>query len=429
MHKKLNEKINSTFRALQYKNYRLFFSGQCISLIGTWIQQVAMSWLIYSLTKSPLIMGIIAFVSCIPSLLVSPFAGVVIDRINKFYAMIMTQTIFMIGAFIIATLALTGVVQVWHVVVLSVLMGIANAFDIPLRQSFVVQLVDDPRDLSNAISLNSSSFNLARLIGPAVAGVLIATVGEGLCFLLNAVSYVAVIFALFMMKMNHEPNYKNGKLNIISEFKEGFKYICASIPIRSIILYLAIASMIGMSYPVIMPIFAKEILHGGADTLGFLMSASGVGALLGALYLAGRKSVSGLENWICIASLLFGFGFIGLSLTSNILISLGLMFFTGMGMVIIIAASNTLIQHFVDDDKRGRVMSFYTMAFMGTVPIGCLFGGAIADRIGVPHTFLLIGLTMLISAFIFSAKLKYFRNEEVELVKLENEAQAVQEVS
>lgn len=421
----MHEKIYLTFRALRYRNYRLFFSGQCISLIGTWIQQVAISWLIYSLTKSPLIMGVIMFVSYIPSLFVSPFAGVIIDRINKFRALILTQTFFMIGAFVIAALTLSGVVQVWHIVVLSILMGITNAIDVPLRQSFVVQLVDDTQDLSNAISLNSSSFNLARLIGPAVAGILIAAVGEGICFLLNAISYIAVIFALFMMKINVEPNNKNGKLNIISELKEGYKYVCDSIPIRSIILYLAISSLIGMSYPVIMPVFVKEVLHGGPDTLGFLMSSSGIGALWGALYLAGRKSVSGLENLVCIASLLLAFGLVGLSFTSNVLISLGLMFFTGMGMVVIIAACNTLIQHFVDDDKRGRVMSIYTMAFMGTVPIGSLVGGAVAEKIGTPHTFLLCGITMVIAAVSFSTQLKYFFKEEVKSVNIDTEVQAV----
>lgn len=387
------------------------------------MQQVALSWLIYSLTKSPLLMGIITFAGCIPSLFVSPFAGVIIDRINKFRALILVQTVFMIGAFVIAALTLTGIVKVWHIVILSILMGITSSIEMPLRQSFVVQLVDDSHDLGNAISLNSSSFNLARLIGPAIAGVLISAIGEGICFLLNALSYIAVISALLMMKVNTEPNNKNGKLDIISEFNEGYNYVCSSIPIRSIILYLATTCLIGMSYPVIMPVFVKEILHSGADTLGFLMSATGVGAVLGALYLAGRKSILGLENWICIASLLLAFGLIGLSLTSSILISLGLMFFMGMGMVIIIAACNTLIQHFVDDDKRGRVMSIYIMACMGTFPIGSLIGGAIAEKIGVPHMFLLFGITTIIIVAVFSTQLKYFFAEETKSMLINTEAQ------
>lgn len=391
-----------------------------------------MSWLIYTLTKSPLIMGFMTFAGAIPSLFVSPFAGVIIDRINKFKAIVWTQILFMLGAFAIAALTLTGIVQVWHIIVLSIFMGITNAIDMPLRQAFVVELIENPRDLSNAISLNSSSFNLARLIGPAVAGVLIAAVGEGVCFLINAISYIAVIFALFLMTINTEPNNKQGKLDMISEFKEGYRYACGSKPIRNIILYLAVSSLIGMSYPVIMPVFAKEILHGNADTLGFLMSASGVGALIGALYLAGRKSVQGLENLICLASLLFGLGLIGLSLVSGFWIAMGLMFFVGMGMVVIIAACNTLIQHFVDDDKRGRVMSLYTMAFMGTVPIGALMGGAVAEKIGVPDTFLLIGITMIISAILFSTKLKYFFsgvNEQTDAVLTAREITETEEIA
>lgn len=404
----INQKFNSTFRALKHRNYRLFFYGQCVSLIGTWIQQVAMSWLIYSLTKSPLIMGIMVFAGSLPSLVASPFAGVIIDRVHKLKALILTQSLFMIEALVLAVLTLTGVIQIWQIVVLSVLMGLTNAMDIPLRQAIVVKLVDDPKDLSNAISLNSSSFNLARLIGPAVAGVLIAAVGEGTCFLINAISYIAVIFALLLMKMDLQPIKNKGKLNVFAEFKEGYQYVCSSIQLKSIILYLAISSLIGMSFPVIMPVYAKEILHGGADTLGFLMSASGIGALIGALYLAGRKSVEGLENWVCIATLFLGLGLIGMSLTSGMISALALMFLTGMGMVIIIAACNTLIQHFVDDDKRGRVMSLYTMAFMGTVPIGSLLGGAIAQKLGVADTFLLFGLSMILTAAFFSTKRKHF---------------------
>lgn len=376
------------------------------------MQQIAMSWLIYSLTKSPLIMGVIMFTGFIPSLLVSPFAGVLIDRINKFRTMIFVQSVFMIGAFAIAALTLAGIVQVWHLVVLSVLMGITNAIDIPLRQSFVVQLVDDTKDLGNAISLNSSSFNLARLIGPAVAGLLIASTGEGICFLLNAISYIAVIWALFMMKIKLPISKKDKKLAMISEFKEGFKYVLESVQIRTIIIYLGITCMIGMSYPVIMPVFVREVLHANADVLGFLMSASGIGALIGALYLAGRKTIEGLEKWICIATLSMAFGLMGLAFTTNIFTSMSLTFFTGIGMVIIIAACNTMVQHLVDDDKRGRVMSIYTMAFMGTAPIGSLCGGAIAEKIGVQDTFLLTGITLIIAALVFSTQLKYFASAE-----------------
>lgn len=411
----MNEKLYLTFRALRHKNYRLFFLGQCISLIGTWIQQVAMSWLVYSLTKSALLMGIITFASSIPSLLVSPFAGVLIDRINKRRALIIVQSCFMIETFALAILAITGVIQVWHIIVLGVLMGITNSIDMPLRQAFVVQLVDDSEDLSNAISLNSSSFNLARLIGPAIAGVLIASVGEGICFLLNALSYIAVIWAIFMMKIKSAPAHKLSKSNMLNELKEGLLYATDSKPIRTIIFYIAASSLLGMSFFVIMPIFAKEILHGNAQTLGFLMSSSGIGALIGALYLAAKKSSIGLEKWIYFASLLCGVSLVCLNFTDKLWIALLVLFAIGMGVVIIIASCNTLLQNLVDDDKRGRVMSLYTMAFMGTVPFGSLLEGAIADRIGVPYTFLLNGLALIIAAFIFSTKLKYFdaKAEEV----------------
>lgn len=403
-----SEKFYLTFRALRHRNFKLFFAGQCVSLIGTWIQQVAMSWLIYRLTGSALLMGTIIFAGATPSLLLSPFAGVLVDRINKYKTLIIVQSLFMIETFIFALLIITGIIKVWHIILLSILMGITNAIDMPLRQAFVVLLVEGNDDLSNAISLNSSSFNLARLVGPAIAGILIAAVGEGICFLLNALSYIAVIAALLAMKINYIPVNKPTKINILEEFNEGVQYTISSRPIRSVLIYLAFISLIGMSYPVLMPIFAKEILHGDAQTLGFLMSSSGVGALFGALYLAGRRSVSGLEKWVFIASLCFGIGLIGEGFATNIPLALCLLFFVGYGMVVIIAACNTLIQHFVDDDKRGRVMSLYTMAFMGTVPFGSLCGGAVAERIGVPDTFIVCGLVIFVAALIFSTKLKYF---------------------
>lgn len=409
MNKKISEKLHLTFRALKHRNYRLFISGQCISLIGTWIQQIAMSWLIYNLTKSPLIMGVIMFTGSVPALFISPFAGVIVDRVNKHRLMVILQFLFMVEALIMAILTLCGIIQVWHILVLSIFLGATSAFDMPLRQAFVVQLVEGSEDLGNAISLNSSTFNLARLIGPAIAGVLIASFGEGICFLLNSLSYIAVIAALLAMKINAVSFTHQKEINVFQEFREGLKYAWDSIAIRNILMYLAMASLIGMSYPVLMPIFAKEILHGGAHTLGFLMSSSGVGALLGALHLAGKKSVLGLERWICISSLIFGIGLIGLGFVDKVWISLILLFATGFGMVVIIAACNTLLQSIVDDDKRGRVMSLFTMAFMGTVPIGSLCGGAIADKIGVPHTFLLTGFAMIISVFIFITKLKYFK--------------------
>lgn len=406
--KELNKTISTTFRALRNRNYRLFFFGQCISITGTWIQQVAINWLVYSLTKSALLMGIIMFAGSIPSLFLSPLAGVVIDRINKYHVLILLQTLFMLEALILALLTLTGIIQVWHIIILSISIGITNAFDMPLRQSFIIQLIDKNEDLTNAISLNASSLNLALLVGPAIAGTLIAAFGEGICFLTNSLSYIAVITALLAMKIKFLPAYEGNGKNIFQEFKEGFKCVSDSLPMRNIIIYLATASLVGMSYIVLMPIFAKEVLHGNAQTLGFLMSFAGVGALFGALYLAGKKSALGFEKWICFASLILGLGLLGLAFVNKIWIALALLFCIGFGMVVIISSCNTLIQHLVDDDKRGRVMSLYTMAFMGTTPIGSLCGGIIAHKIGVPHTFLLAGLIMIIASYIFSTKLKYF---------------------
>lgn len=404
----MNEKLYLTFRSLRHRNYRLFISGQCISLIGTWIQQVAMSWLIYSLTKSPLIMGLVMFAGAAPSLLMSPYAGVLIDRINKHKFLILLQALFMLETLAIALLTILKIINVSEIVILTIIMGLTNAFDMPLRQAFVVELIEDSDDLNNAISLNSSSFNLARLVGPAIAGVLISIVGEGVCFLLNSLSYIAVIIALLAMRLaSHSPKKTKDK-NAFAEFKEGIRYVSKSKAMTTILIYLSVISLIGMAYPVLMPIFADEILHGGAETLGFLMSASGIGALIGALCLAGKKSVKGLEKWIGIASLIFGVGLVGLSLESRTLISLILLFISGFGMVIVIASCNTLLQHLVDNDKRGRVMSLYTMAFMGTAPFGSLCGGSIAQKIGVPYTFFLIGIIIIISALIFTTKQKYF---------------------
>lgn len=404
----MNNAITSVFRSLWNRNYRLFFVGQCVSLTGTWIQQMAMIWLVYNLTKSPVLMGLITFVSFIPTFVVSPFAGVLIDRVNQYYLLILLQTIFMIQAFALAILTILGQIHVWHLLVLGALTGITYAIDMPLRQAFVVQLIEDNNDLGNAISLNSFSFNLARLIGPAIAGILIASFGEGFCFLINAISYLAVIFALFAMRINLKPVEVENELKVFKEMKEGFQYSFNSAPIRNIIIFLAVASFIGMTLPVLLPIFAKEILHGGAHTLGFLMSTSGIGAFFGALCLAGKKTVSDLEKWIFIASLFFGFSLIGLAFTNEMRLALVLAFFIGVEIIIVLSACNTLVQNFVHDAKRGRVMSIYTMAFVGTSPIGSLFGGIIANKVGVPYTFALCGLIIVVASLIFSTKIKHF---------------------
>lgn len=408
---KIKQNLYLTFRALWHRNYRLYFIGQLISLTGTWIQQIAINWLVYSLTKSALLMGTITFISYLPMLIISPFAGVLIDRVDKCRAIIVLQTLFLVQAFILAILAITGIIQVWHIVVLSILVGLISTIDMPLRQAFVVNLVDRNEDLGNAISLNSSSFNLARLIGPAIAGILIAKFNEGICFFINSLSYIAVIGMLFALKISHKGNKTKTKANVLTELKEGIKYSFGSTPIRTTLIYLTTTCLIGMSCLVLMPIYAKEILKGDARTLGMLMSSSGAGAFFGALILASKKSVSGLEKLVHRAFIITGMGFIGLSLSNQLIISMSILCLTGFNMVTVVAGCNTLIQNFVEDGKRGRVMSLYTMAFMGTVPIGNLLCGAIAEKIGVPHTFLLSGILTIAFALIFKSQLKYFKTE------------------
>jgi MFS family permease len=399
----------NTFRALKHRNFKLFFFGQCISVIGTWIQQIAISWLIYKLTNSAFLMGLITFAGSIPSLLVSPFAGVEIDRINKHKALVFVQSTFLLEAFALAIFTLTGTVNIWIVLVISIFMGVSNAIDLPLRQSLIIQLVEGDEDLSNAISLNSSSFNLARLVGPAIAGLLIAAVGEGFCFLLNAISYIAVIWALILIKIKPHPIDLSERKNLLTEFEEGFDYAYHYKPILYLILYIGLASLCGMAFQVIMPIFAKEVLGGDAQTLGYIMSIVGVGALAGAFYLSSRASVKGLSIRIFIASIMLGVGLIGLFFINTFKYTVPFFTMIGLGMVTIIAGCNTLIQFFVDEDKRGRVMSIYTMAFFGTVPLGSLLEGAIAEKLGAPTTFLINGLGMLLLAYWFYRKIDCFK--------------------
>lgn len=398
------------FRSFKYRNFRLFFGGQSISLIGTWIQRIATPWLVYHLTGSALLLGVVGFAGQIPTFIIAPFAGVLTDRWNKYYILIGTQIAAMLQAFILAILYLSGNIQVWHIVVLSVFLGCINAFDVPARQSFVIEMVDKKEELGNAIALNSSMVNGARLIGPSIAGLLIAFMGEGICFMLNAISYLFVIASLLFMKV--KPRIAKKKdVAVLKELKEGFLYAFGFAPIKYILILLAMVSFMGMPYTVLMPVFAKEILHGGAHTFGFLMAASGVGALSGALYLASRKNVLGLSKIIPIAASTFGIGLIAFSLSRFFLLSLVLLSIAGLGMMIQIAASNTILQTIVDDDKRGRVMSFYTMAFMGSAPFGSLFAGSMTSVIGAPNTILVGGVTCIIGAALFAYKLPMIKSK------------------
>jgi MFS family permease len=388
------------FRALYSRNYRLFFGGQGISLIGTWMQQIAMSWLVYRLTDSAFLLGLVGFSSQIASLFFSPFAGVLSDRWNRHHILVATQLLAMIQAFLLALLTLMGVVAVHHLIILSVFLGLVNAFDMPTRQAFVVEMVEKREDLGNAIALNSFLFNGARLVGPSVAGILISVLGEGMCFLLNGASFVAVIIALLAMEMSSKKK-ETEKTKVWPGLKEGFIYAFGFPPIRSILFFIGWISLVGTANTTLMPVFARDILYGDSKTYGFLMAAIGVGAIIAAIFLASRKSVLGLGRIIVIGSGLFGSGLILFSLSHILWLSFFLLLLTGFGMMAHMASSNTILQTVVDDDKRGRVMSLYAMAFMGMAPLGSLVGGSLAGWIGAPATLIMVGTSCLIGSFLF----------------------------
>lgn len=396
------------FRAFKYRNFRLFFAGQSISLVGTWMQAIAMSWLIYRMTSSPFLLGVVGFSSQIPMFILSPIAGLVADRANRHRILITTQVLSLIQAAILAALTLTGVIAVWHIIALGIFLGVINAFDIPVRQSFIVEMVEKKENLGNAIALNSMMFNAARLVGPAVAGMLIAMVGEGICFLINAVSFIAVIWSLLAMKIPKRAADR-GPSDIIHGMREGFSYTFGFPPIRFILLLLAVISLMGTSYAVLMPVFAKDILKGGPETLGLLMAGGGVGAMAATIYLASRKSVVGLGRLIPISSAIFSVGIILFSLSHNTMLSTLLLAFAGFGFMTHMAASNTIVQTITDDDKRGRVMSFYMMAFMGMTPIGSLLAGALASSIGAANTLILGAAFCILASAVFATKLPIIR--------------------
>jgi MFS family permease len=400
--------LRLTFRALYHRNYRLFFGGQGISLIGTWMQQIAMSWLVYRLTNSAFLLGLVGFSSQICSFFFSPFTGVLSDRWNRHHILVATQLLAMIQAFVLSFLTLMGVIAVHHLIILAIFLGLVNAFDMPTRQSFVVEMVAKREDLGNAIALNSFIFNGARLVGPSIAGILISILGEGMCFFFNGVSFLAVIIALLAMRMtSHKKDPE--KTQVFQGLKEGFAYAFGFLPIRSILFFLGWISLVGMASTTLMPVFAKDILHGGPRTYGFLMAASGMGAVIGAIYLASRRSVLGLMRMIAFASGIFGIGLISFSFSRVLWFSYFLLLLTGFGMMVHMASSNTILQTMVDDDKRGRVMSLYTMAFMGMTPLGSLAGGSLAGVIGAPHTLTICGALCILGSFLFTKKLPALR--------------------
>jgi MFS family permease len=401
--------LSQGLRALRHRNFRLFLGGQVISLAGTWMQQVALSWLVYRLTRSPFLLGLVGFAGQLPSLLLAPLAGVWADRADRRRIVIGTQALAMVQALALAALVLTGRITIAHVLVLSVFLGLVNGVDVTARQAFLVEMVRGREDLAGAIALNSSVFNAARLVGPAVAGFMIGLVGEGTVFLLNGLSYVAVIAALLAMKIESRPPAPRRRQPVWRELKEGVRYAAGFAPIRSLLLLIGLVSLVGVPFTVLMPVFATDVLHGGARTLGLLMSSLGVGALGGALFLAARRSVRGLGRVILAAVTLFGLSLVGLGLSRSEWLSMALLVAAGLGMMAHMASSNTILQTIVDEDKRGRVMSFYAMAFMGTVPLGSLLSGALAARVGAPAAVGLGGIACLLGAAAFARALPRLR--------------------
>lgn len=391
-------------RALRHRNYRLFFAGQGTSLIGTWLTRVAMSWLVYRLTGSELLLGTVGFASQIPMFLLAPFAGVVVDRVDRHRMLVITQALAMVQSALLAVLTISGVVTVTHIAVLALFQGLINAFDMPARQAFVVEMVEAREDLANAIALNSSMVNAARLLGPALAAVLIAAVGEGWCFAIDAASYLAVIGSLLAMTLTRRPR-QSRRADFLAELREGVGYVARSVPVRTILLMLALVSLTSMPYTVLMPVFAAEVLHGGPHTLGVLMAASGVGALLAALWLASWRSVHGLSRLVAFAAAGFGGALIAFSLSRTMWLSVPLMVAAGAGMMLQMAASNTLVQTVVEERVRGRVMSLYSVAFLGMTPFGSLAAGWLGEHVGAPATVRLGGAVTIAGALLFARSL------------------------
>jgi MFS family permease len=400
--------ISHAWRALRHRNFRLYFGGQGISLIGTWMTRIATSWLVYRLTKSALLLGTVSFAGQIPSFIFAPFAGVWIDRLDRRKVLVWTQALAMIQSLLMAVLTLANIITVPWILILSVVQGLVNAFDMTARQAFMVQMVEDRADLSNGIAINSSMVNTARLIGPSLAGILIAVTSEGWCFLIDGISYIAVIASLLMMRLNIPP-VRRQATSTVHELKQGWSYVSGFLPIRTILLLFAVTSLMGMPFVVLMPVFAAQVLHGGPHTLGFLMGAMGVGALLAALSLAARRTVRGLIHTIPVAGLLFGAGLIGFGLSRWFWLSMLMVLIAGMGMIRGMASSNTVIQTLVNEEMRGRVMSYYTMAFVGMAPFGSLLAGSMAHIIGAPWTVVLNGSAVLVGVAWFYTQLPAVR--------------------
>lgn len=402
--------FSHAWRAMRHRNFRLFFGGQSISLIGTWMTRVATSWLVYRLTKSSLLLGTVGFAGQIPTFLLAPLAGVIVDRIDRRKVLVWTQTMAMVQSLVLAWLTLSQRVNIAEILVLSAMQGVINAFDMPGRQSFMVKMVEDRADLSNAIAINSSMVNVARLIGPSLAGLLIAATNEGWCFLVDGVSYIAVIASLVMMRLPSTGEHASGT-SMVTQLSEGWTYVSNHAPIRTILLLFALLSLMGWPFMVLMPIFAAQVLHGGPHTLGFLMGAVGVGSLTCALSMVLRRSVVGLTRMLPIGAAAFGLGLIFFGISTNLWLSMAMMLVTGFGMMQGLTASNTILQTLVDEKMRGRVMSYYTMAFVGMAPFGSLLAGALAHAIGAPRTVTVSGIACVLGSLWFWSRLRGIRKE------------------
>ena len=401
-------RLTEAFRALRHRNFRLFTTGQSLSLIGTWMQQVAIGWLVYRLTNSAFLLGLTAFVAQGPGFLLAPFAGELADRFNKHRIIIVTQTIMMLQALVLGALVLTDHVTMGWILVMMAILGAATGFDVPARQSFLIDMVDDRADLPNAIALNSSIFNAARLVGPAIAGFAVAAVGEGWVILLNGASYIFVLAALLSMKIRPRADARP-RGAVLRRMREGFEYAFDFQPIRAVLIMVATVSLLGVPFSVLMPVIATDILGGGPRTLGLLMAATGFGALAGALFLAARTTVLGLGKVMIWCATLFGAALVLLAFADTLLLALPLLVLAGFGMMAQMASSNTVLQTLVDDDKRGRVMSFYTMAFTGTAPLGALLLGWVAGRFGAPAALALGGAACLVAAVYLARRLPSLR--------------------
>jgi MFS family permease len=404
------EGFSYAWRALRHRNFRLYYGGQGISLIGTWMTRLATSWLVYRLTGSALLLGIVGFAGQIPTFLLAPFAGVWVDRLDRRHVLIVTQILAMVQSFALAALTLSRHITISEIIALSALQGAINAFDMPGRQAFVVQMIEDKADLGNAIALNSSMVNIARLVGPSLAGAVIALSNEGWCFFVDGVSYLAVIASLVAMRVSAQ-DIRRGAGSMLEQLKEGWTYVSGFAPIRTILLLFAIVSLMGWPFSVLMPIFAGKILGGGPHTLGFLMGAVGVGAVISAVSLAVRKTVLGLGRMIPLSAGAFGIGLILFGVSRNLWLSLGLMLVCGFGLMQQMAASNTIIQTIVEESKRGRVMSYYTMSFVGMAPFGSLLAGSMAHWIGAPRTVMLSGACCIVGSLWFATRLRLVREQ------------------